>query len=181
MLIEIEDNLHLETVTLIDADEVFETVDSSRNSLKKWLPWVDLTKTSKDIEKYFQTCIDREKSNNGFDLTINYNSKIVGGIGLHKIDHMNKATSIGYWLSSKHEGQGLMTKSVKALCNYCFNTLKLNRIEISCATDNIKSQNIPKRLGFKLEGTLRQKEIVNGKYLDHYLFSVLKNENNYRL
>ena len=41
MLIEIEDNLHLETVTLIDADEVFETVDSSRNSLKKWLPWVD--------------------------------------------------------------------------------------------------------------------------------------------
>ena len=94
---------------------------------------------------------------------------------------MNKATSIGYWLSSKHEGQGLMTKSVKALCNYCFNTLKLNRIEISCATDNIKSQNIPKRLGFKLEGTLRQKEIVNGKYLDHYLFSVLKNKKNYRL
>ena len=177
MLIEIEDNLYLETVNIIDADEVFETVDSSRNSLREWLPWVDLTKTSKDIEKYFQTCIDRAKSNNGFDLTINYNHKIVGGIGLHKIDHMNKTTSIGYWLSSKNEGLGLMTKSAKALCNYCFNNLELNRVEISCATDNIKSQNITKRLGFKLEGTLRQKEIVNGKYLDHYLFSLLKSEN----
>ena len=179
MLIEIEDNLYLETVNIIDANEVFEIVESSRNSLREWLPWVDLTKSTKDIEKYFQTCIDREKSNNGFDLTINYNNTIVGGIGLHKIDHMNKATSIGYWLSSKNEGLGLMTKSAKALCNYCFNNLELNRIEISCATDNIKSQNITKRLGFKLEGTLRQKEIVNGKYLDHYLFSLLKSENSY--
>ncbi len=179
MLIEIEDNLYLETVKIIDAEEVFEVVDSSRDSLRKWLPWVDLTKTSKDIANYFQTCIDREKANNGFDLTINYNNKIVGGIGLHKIDHMNKATSIGYWLSSNNEGQGLMTKSAKALCNYCFNELELNRIEIACATDNLKSQNITKRLGFKLEGTLRQKEIVNGEYFDHYLFSLLKNENSH--
>ena len=60
MLIEIEDNLYLETVNIIDANEVFEIVESSRNSLREWLPWVDLTKSTKDIEKYFQTCIDRE-------------------------------------------------------------------------------------------------------------------------
>ena len=70
-----------------------------------------------------------------------------------------------------------MTKSVKVLCNYCFDELNLNRIEIACATDNIKSQNIPKRLNFKLEGTLRQREIINGKHLYHFLFSLLKSEN----
>jgi ribosomal-protein-serine acetyltransferase len=98
-------------------------------------------------------------------------------LGLHKIDHSNKITSIVYWLPKQNEGQGLMTKSVKALCNFCFTELDINRIEIGCATGNKKSQNIPKRLNFKLEGTLPQREIVNGKHLDYYLFSLLKSEN----
>tara|TARA_Y100001933_G_C18667367_1_gene425421 strand:+ start:54 stop:593 length:540 start_codon:yes stop_codon:yes gene_type:complete len=177
MKIQIDSTTYLETVKLSDAKEVFDLVENSRDSLRQWLPWVDFTKSTSDIESYFQTCIDRKKANNGFDLTINLNDKIVGIIGLHKIDHLNKLTSIGYWLPKQNEGKGFMTKSVQALCNYCFTNLNLNRIEIACATDNIKSQNIPKRLNFKLEGTLRQREIINGKHLDHFLFSLLKSEN----
>ena len=177
MKIQIDSTTYLETVKLSNAMEVFALVENSRDSLGKWLPWVAFTKSANDIESYFQTCIDREIANNGFDLTINSNGKIVGLIGLHKIDHSNKLTSIGYWLPRQNEGKGFMTKSVKVLCNYCFNELNLNRIEIACATDNIKSQNIPERLNFKLEGTLRQREIINGKHLDHFLFSLLKSEN----
>ena len=177
MKIQIDNTTYIETVKLSNSQEVFNLVENSRDSLREWLPWVDFTKSANDIESYFQSCIDREKANNGFDLTINSNNKIVGLIGLHKIDHSNKITSIGYWLPKQNEGKGFMTKSVKALCNYCFNSLNLNRIEISCASDNVKSQNIPKRLNFKLEGTLRQREIIHGKHLDHNLFSLLKNEN----
>lgn len=141
----------------------------------QWLPWVNATKSTSDVQQYFQSCIERLENNNGFDLCIYYHNKIVGLIGLHKIDHQNKITSIGYWLDNQYHGKGIMTESVAALCNYCFNELQLKRIEIACATENVKSQNIAKRLNFTLEGTLQQRELLNGKFIDHYLFSLSNN------
>ncbi|MCB9033338.1 MAG: GNAT family N-acetyltransferase [Chitinophagales bacterium] len=174
MQIHINDNLVLKSVQLQDASAVFNLIENSRVTLSEWLPWVKHTNTIDDVQNYFLSCINRLENNNGFDLCIHYNNSIVGLIGLHKIDHQNKLTSIGYWLDNEYHGKGIMTKAVDALCNYCFNELQLNRIEIACATENTKSQNIPKRLGFTLEGTLRQRELLNGKFIDHYLFALLQ-------
>lgn len=164
----------MKSVQLQDASAVFNLIENSRVTLSEWLPWVKHTNTIDDVQNYFLSCINRLENNNGFDLCIHYNNSIVGLIGLHKIDHQNKLTSIGYWLDNEYHGKGIMTKAVDALCNYCFNELQLNRIEIACATENTKSQNIPKRLGFTLEGTLRQRELLNGKFIDHYLFALLQ-------
>ncbi|MEB7787404.1 GNAT family N-acetyltransferase [Staphylococcus equorum] len=54
----------------------------------------------------------------------------------------------------------------------------MNRIEIQTATKNIKSQKIPRKLGFKQEGILREDEKLNGKFVDSYVFSLLKSEYN---
>ena len=71
-----------------------------------------------------------------------------------------------------------MTECTQFLIDYCFTELKLNRIEISTATRNTKSQNIPKKLGFTQEGILRQNEKLNGSYSDSYVFSLLRSEYN---
>nr|WP_325981510.1 GNAT family protein [Staphylococcus equorum] len=71
-----------------------------------------------------------------------------------------------------------MTKCTKFLIDYCFNEINLNRIEIQTATKNIKSQKIPRKLGFKQEGILREDEKLNGKFVDSYVFSLLKSEYN---
>jgi ribosomal-protein-serine acetyltransferase len=52
----------------------------------------------------------------------------------------------------------------------------LNRVEIHCAAGNTKSAAIPRRLGFTLEGTIREGQFLNGRYHDTLLFSMLKRE-----
>ena len=52
----------------------------------------------------------------------------------------------------------------------------LNRIEIKCAVGNNKSRAIPQKLQFKQEGILRQAELLNGKFIDLYLYAMLKEE-----
>ena len=71
-----------------------------------------------------------------------------------------------------------MTQAVEALIKYCFDEIELNRIEISAAVNNEKSQAIPERLGFTREGMLRDNELLNGIYSSSYIYSLLKSEYN---
>lgn len=56
----------------------------------------------------------------------------------------------------------------------CFNDLDLNRIEIKCATANLRSKTVPEKLGFLKEGVIRQGEFVHGEFIDLSLYSLLK-------
>jgi ribosomal-protein-serine acetyltransferase len=69
-----------------------------------------------------------------------------------------------------------MTKACRFLVDYAFAELKLNRVEIRCATGNHKSRAIPERLGFKLEGTVRQAEWLYDHFVDHALYGMLASE-----
>ncbi len=70
-----------------------------------------------------------------------------------------------------------MTKSVNELCNFAFTKLQINRIQIKCAVGNTPSKNIPKRLGFKLEGVERDGELLTGNvFTDLEVYSKLKND-----
>ena len=104
-------------------------------------------------------------------------NEFIGLIGLKSTDKVNKKTEIGYWLSEKYQKQGIMTKSVSKLCDFAFNELGINRIQIKCAVGNDPSKNIPKRLNFKFEGIERDGELLTGNvYTDLEVYSKLKND-----
>ena len=65
---------------------------------------------------------------------------------------------MGYWLGEEHQGKGLMTAACRALVDYAFGELGLNRVVISCATENKKRCAIPERLSFRREGVKHQAE-----------------------
>jgi len=88
----------------------------------------------------------------------------------------NRSTSIGYWLGERFQGSGVMTKSCKALIEYAFRELKLNRVEIRCAEKNLRSRAIPERLGFVNEGMIREAEWLYDHFVDHVVYGVLARE-----
>ncbi|WP_042221635.1 GNAT family N-acetyltransferase [Oceanobacillus manasiensis] len=158
------------------AEDIFMLTDKSRSYLRQWLPWVDFTKEVSNSEEHIEGALKQFGDNNGFQAGIWYRGKLTGVIGLHGINWANKSTSIGYWLGEEFEGKGLMTSACKAVINYCFNELKLKRIEIRAATENHKSQAIPERLGFQKEGCLRSAEFLYDRYVDHYVYGLIKED-----
>jgi ribosomal-protein-serine acetyltransferase len=169
----IDSTLELRVRQTEDAAAIFVLIDKNRNYLKEWLPWVDSTKSVKDTEGYIQSCLNASPI---IDFGIWYDNQWVGSVGFHQIDQTNKKADLGYWLAESFTGKGIVSKSVKALIKYGFTELSLNRITITAAPENTKSRGIPERLGFVREGTLRQSELVNGKYLDGVIYSLLKSE-----
>ena len=69
-----------------------------------------------------------------------------------------------------------MTRACRALVDYAFSELGLNRIEIQCAVQNVKSRAIPERLDFTQEGVIRQAEWLYDHYNDHVIYGMLAEE-----
>ncbi len=176
MKISVEKNLYLESVCESHAEELFLLTDKNRKYLRKWLPWVDGTQTVEDTKNFIKFSRKQQRSKKGIQFTIKYKNNICGMTGLVFIDNQNKKTEIGYWLSSKQTGKGIMTKSCKALIDYYFNNLNLNKIMIHCAPGNKPSIGIPERLKFIKEGLLRDDTVLNGKFEDSILFTLLRKE-----
>lgn len=174
----INDVIELRLLEVRHTKLLFELTNQSRNYLREWLPWVDSTKTIEDSKHFIEGTMKQFCNNNGFQAGIWYKGELAGVIGLHGINWANKSTSIGYWLGETYQGKGLMKNACKAVIDYCFTELNLNRIEIRVATENLKSLAIPEKLGFQREGRLRCVEWLYDKYVDHYVYGLTKEDYN---
>jgi len=176
MTIKISENLSLALINENHSKKIFELVDSNREYLREWLPFVDRMTNVEFAEAFVKGTIQRNQENIEYAFVIIENKRTVGRIGIYKIDNQNKIGEIGYWLAKDYQGKGLATISCKSIIEFGFSTLGLNRIEIKCGTNNFKSKKIPERLNFMREGVIRQGELIRDKYIDLNLYSIIKND-----
>lgn len=167
----------LRRVDLPDAPALFSIIDSQREYLGKWLPFVSLTSDVRQTENYIGYVNIFPPETREDVLTISFAGVICGLITLKSKDNFNRKCEIGYWLSQDYQKKGIMTLSAAALCRYAFTELYMNRITIRCAAGNIPSKKIPKRLGFRFEGSERDGELLaDGNFTDLEVYSLLKRE-----
>jgi ribosomal-protein-serine acetyltransferase len=171
----VDPSIVLRILTISDSPTIFEAIDKNRYHLRKWLPFVDLTKTEKDTLAFVKSIVDDfERRQEVF--TIWYNGEFSGLAGLKDIDYLNRKIEIGYWLIDKMTGKGIMIRSVERLIRFIYDELEMNRIQIRCGAGNQKSAEIPKKLGFLFEGIERQGERHHARYIDLEVYSLLKVE-----
>ena len=171
-VIVVDANIRLKEIGLEDTEVIFNTIINERDYLGEWLPFVELTREISFTRCFVEGYLNSDKK----DLTcaIFYQNQFVGLIGLKDTDFDNKKTEIGYWLSEPYQHKGIITNSCKSLINFIFDKMNINRVQIKVAKGNMKSQRIPKRLGFKREGIERDGELHSRGFVDLVIFSLLK-------
>lgn len=175
--IDVDQEIKLTQLLPSDTKDIFKTINSQRAYLGKWLPFVEFTKQVSDSENYVDSIVFAPDERFEYVFAIRKRARFVGLIGFKDTDRYNRKTEIGYWLSENFQKQGIVTKSVRKLCDYAFQELGINRIQIKCAVGNSASSNIPKRLGFCFEGIERQGELLTGgHFTDLEIYSKLKSD-----
>ncbi|WP_018526945.1 GNAT family N-acetyltransferase, partial [Alkalispirochaeta alkalica] len=173
---QIDDSVRLRTLREDDAEELFQVIDENRAHLREWLPWLDANTTPKDSLSFIQATLAQEADNQGFTCAILLQGKIVGVVGYHPIRWSNRSVEIGYWLARAAAGHGIMTKCCRVLISHAFAVYDLNRVQIPAAIGNTRSRAIPERLGFTLEGVIRDAEWLYDHYVDHAMYAMLKKD-----
>jgi ribosomal-protein-serine acetyltransferase len=174
--LKLSDELEFRLLEERHAEELFDLVDRNRLHLRRWLPWLDATVSPDDTRTFIKNALDQFANNAGLVSGIWYQDRIIGVIGFNSIDWQNRIAHIGYWLDAESQGNGFVTLGCRALIDYAFDELELNRIEIHCASGNIKSRAIPEKLGFSQEGVVRQTEWLYDRFVDHVIYGMLASE-----
>lgn len=161
-------------VRLQDVPELYAAINRNRRHLREWLPWVTPEYDLEDARRFVAERLIEHERRTALMCVVRCRGEIAGAIGLHTIDGVNRATSIGYWLDEAHRGRGIMTRACRALVTVAFREYGLHRVEIRCATGNERSCAIPRRLGFVEDGILREAGFLRDQWVDLRVFSVLE-------
>jgi ribosomal-protein-alanine N-acetyltransferase len=104
------------------------------------------------------------------------NKTFYGAGGLNSLSNEHKKAEIGFWLLKEFWGKGIMTEVMPIICNYGFDSLGLHRIEGLVESDNLNCKNAMKKLDFNHEGTMKECEIKNGKFISLDIYAKIKND-----
>ncbi len=174
--INVNKDILLVKIRMKSASTIFKNVEKSRKYLAEWLPWVQGTRKIEDVREFIRMVNRDDCMKKDLVLEIWFKENFAGIISFKEIDFANKKSEIGYWLTEKYSGKGIMTRSCNAMIKYGFEELKLNKVEIKCGVENTRSCNIPKQLKFTFEGIERDGEYLNHKFMDLKVYSLLKKE-----
>jgi ribosomal-protein-serine acetyltransferase len=158
------------------ADDFFKLVQDNYDRLANWCPWLDRVGSLESTRAFIREKIFMFADRNGFTAGIFERSKLIGVIALEYIDHSNSITEVGYWIDSRAEGKGLVRRACTAVIDHAFGELGLERVQIRCATGNLRSRAIPERLGFRNEGIIRQCERLPNRTVDLVIYGMLSDE-----
>jgi len=165
--IQVTESIVLREILLSDSTEIFKTIDNQRQYLGQWLPFVAFTKIEADTFRFIQSTMEASADKREYVFIIFHDGCFAGVIGFKDTDRLNQRTEIGYWLA------------VKKLCQFAYEELGINRIQIKCAVGNFPSKKVPRRLNFQLEGVERDGELLSdGQFTDLEVYSLLKSEFN---
>ena len=102
--------------------------------------------------------------------------RMIGTIGFMWVNIDHKSAEVGYSLNRDFWNQGLMTEALRAVIAFGFDELCLNRIEAQHETDNPASGRVMIHTGMQYEGTMRQRLMNKGRYVDVRQYAILRSD-----
>ncbi|WP_026695527.1 GNAT family N-acetyltransferase [Peribacillus kribbensis] len=131
--------------------------------------------TKKDLEDAFNKW-NADSSRIDLIICLQKDNQIIGDLAMLDIDHRERKGSFRIAITKQYTGQGYGSEALRLIIEYMFNTLNLRRIAINVFSFNERAMSTYKKLGFKLEGTLREDLFFDGKYHDNHIMGLMKDE-----
>ncbi len=166
-----------------DAPALHAAVRESIASLSRLFPWCSADYALADAEARVVACMAawREGSEYPFGIFARDGApevdgsdgeRLLGCVGLNRLDHGARSANLGYWIGETHRGRGIATRAAASTAAFGFRELGLARIEIVVLPGNIASQRVAGKLGAVREGLVPDRIVLDGRPVDAVLFSL---------
>ena len=169
--------LRLRRLTMRDAQDIYRY--SRDPEVARHVLW-DPHRSIGDSRAYLRYMLRRYRSHEPASWGIEYleTGRIIGTIGFMWIQEDNNAAEVGYSLARDCWGKGIMTEALRAVLQYGFDEMNLNRIEAQHETTNPASGAVMRKCHMQHEGTLRSRLFNKGRYVDVELYAILRRDFN---
>jgi RimJ/RimL family protein N-acetyltransferase len=140
-----------------DGPAVNEAIRESAAELQPWMPWAEPLPTVEQTESHTRASMAKflTREDLHYRFYLKGSETFVGSASLVRIVWDVPKFEIGYWVRTRFAGRGYVTEAAGCLMRLAFETLGARRVEIRCDGRNVRSARIAERLGFALEGVLK--------------------------
>ena len=165
-----EDDLALRPWT--EADVPALVIACNDPEIAHWIPLIPSPYTEEDALTFVRGEVRPEEQS----LAMTLDGTVVGAIGLG-VNSMNYRGRIGYWVAGSARGRGVCTRALRLLSRWALDELDLQRLDLITDPDNLASQHVAEKVGFRREGVLRAHlRHPDGRIRDSVMFSLLPGE-----
>lgn len=154
------ERLLLRCLDFKDVYELKAAIDESKDHLQRWMAWAK--HEPEDIDKKLERIRTRRAEFDSdqayqYGIFLRGDDKLIGTIALMRRVGQG-ALEMGYWMRVGYTSKGYMKEAASALVKIAFELHEVDRLEIHCDVENLKSAAIPRKLGFIHEATIRSNE-----------------------
>jgi len=150
----------------------------SVDEVHRWLPWCHADYSIREAEQWIlsRDAAWQQGQEYSFAMIDLETDQFAGGCALNQIDPLRMRANLGYWVRTSCTARGLATAATRLLAEFGFEELKLQRIEIVAALDNIASQRVAQKAGAVREGIARARLRIHDRPYDAVCFSLIPND-----
>ncbi len=129
-----------------------------------------------DREAFTIRCNARQRERqlgSGYGFGIFVDGTFAGEINLSSVQRGPfQSGSIGYWIDEAHAGHGYTPEALVVLLRYCFEDLRLHRLEVAIVPRNHASRRVVEKLDLRDEGLAKGFLEIDGNWEDHVRFGI---------
>ena len=148
-----------------DGSAFVEAARESILSVGVWLPWCHENYSLTEAESWFASCKQNLQAGSAYEFGIFSTStrRLLGGIAINQLNRDHNFGNVGYWVRQSQHRKGIALQAVTAIVRYGFHELKLTRLEIAVAEENMASRRVAEKAGAVFECIARNRLVIRGK------------------
>ena len=158
-----------------DSDAIY-ALQSNARVLRYWNspPWTERSRA----DAFIAACRKMEEDESGarFAIETRDEDAFVGWCSMFRWNPVYRSLVIGYCFGEPAWGKGYATEAVRAMLQWAYGALDLNRVEAELDTRNAASARVLEKLGFEREGLRREDCIVSGEVSDAWIYGLLRRD-----
>jgi ribosomal-protein-alanine N-acetyltransferase len=169
------ERLVLREITAADADELFN-IFSDEETMQYWScrPYTSIVQAHKLIESLTETT--RQEMGIHWAITLRGENRLIGRCGYNEWRKPHRRGEISYIIARNDWGKGIAREALHLILDYGFTEMNLHSIEAGVTPGNEGSTRMLERLGFCLEGHLRESYFAEDHFVDSLIYSLLRRD-----
>jgi [ribosomal protein S5]-alanine N-acetyltransferase len=167
------ERLVLREIVPADAEDLFR-IFSDEETMRYWScrPYTYVDQARRLIDGMAEAV--RGGSSIHWAITLRGGERLVGKCGYNEWRKAHRRGDISYIVAREHQGNGIVSEALGAMLDYGFDHMNLHSVEAGVTPGNDASTRMLQKLGFRLEGHLRESFLTDGGFVDSLIYSLLR-------
>ena len=167
----------LEPFVPAHAEALCEAALESVAEVGRWLPWCHEGLRVEDVRAWIDEQVTGREEGTSYEFAIvGEDGRFLGSCGVNHVLREHRLANVGYWARSSQAGRGLVPRAVRRLVTWAFAETELERLEVLCSVENLRSQRAAVKAGARREGILRRRLRIHDRSHDTVVYSFVRSD-----